>query len=110
VDLPGQHELFRFPFSEIRVTGTSSTATRALLGTSAELWLGLQTEYDLRVARRDLAGSLEKRIVPFRSPAVGYDATATDASHVREKMSAYRSVRTAPRTRERSGSWHTLGR
>jgi len=35
---------------------TADTALRLarLLGTSSDLWLGLQTEYDLRVAKRDL--------------------------------------------------------
>lgn len=83
---------------------TADTALRLarFLGTSAELWLNLQTDYDLRVARRDLAGSLEKRIVPFRRPAVGYEATETGAPHqVREKTSAHRAPRAAPRTRDR---------
>jgi addiction module HigA family antidote len=101
--------------SEIVRGGRGITADTALrlarfLGTSAELWLSLQTEYDLRVARRDLPGSLEKRIVPFRRPAVGYDATTTGASHVREKMSAYRSQRAAPRNRDRRRIRRTTGR
>jgi hypothetical protein len=93
--------------SEIVRGGRGITADTALrlarfLGTSAELWLNLQTDYDLRVARRDLAGSLEKRIVPFRRPAVGYEAAEAGAPHqVREKTSAYRAPRAAPRTRDR---------
>jgi len=101
--------------SEIVRGGRGITADTALrlarfLGTSAELWLGLQTEYDLRVAREDLAGSLEKRIVPFRRPAVGYDATKAGASHVREKTSSYRDPRAAPRTRDRRRIRRTTGR
>lgn len=30
--------------------------------TSAELWLGLQTEYELRVARRTIGPEVEKRV------------------------------------------------
>jgi antitoxin HigA-1 len=102
--------------SEIVRGGRGITADTALrlarfLGTSAELWLNLQTDYDLRVARQDLAGSLEKRIVPFRRPAVGYDATKTGASHqVREKTSFYRAPRAAPRTRDRRRIRRTTGR
>jgi addiction module HigA family antidote len=91
---------------------TADTALRLarFLGTSAELWLGLQTEYDLRVAQRELAGSLEKKIIPLRRPAVGYDASATGVSHVREKISAYRSARAAPRNRDRRRIRRTTGR
>jgi addiction module HigA family antidote len=95
---------------------TADTALRLarLLGTSAELWLNLQTDYDLRVARRDLAGSLEKRIIPFRRPTVGYDATEsteTPASdQVREKASVYRAPRVAPRTRDRRRIRRRTGR
>jgi len=92
---------------------TADTALRLarFLGTSAELWLNLQMDYDLRVARRDLAGSLEKRIVPFRRPAVGYGTTETAASdQVREKTSAYRAPRAAPRTRDRRRIRRSTGR
>jgi antitoxin HigA-1 len=34
------------------------------LGTSPDLWLGLQAEYDLRRARRDLGGRLEREVQP----------------------------------------------
>lgn len=33
--------------------------------TSAELWVGLQSEYDLRVARRELGEEVKKRVHPF---------------------------------------------
>lgn len=44
---------------------SADTALRLaqFFGTSAELWMGLQTEYDLRVARRS-AGSEILRLVP----------------------------------------------
>jgi addiction module HigA family antidote len=102
--------------SEIVRGGRGITADTALrlarfLRTSAELWLNLQTDYDLRVARRDLADSLDKRIVPLRRPTVGYDATETPASdQVREKASAYRAPRVAPRTRDRRRIRRRTGR
>lgn len=34
-------------------------------GTSAELWVGLQAEYDLRVAQRAIGAEVEKRVHPF---------------------------------------------
>ena len=43
---------------------TADTALRLgkYFGTSAELWLGLQMEYDIRRARRDLWPAIEPRI------------------------------------------------
>src|SRR5450631_4024071 len=54
---------------------TADTALRLarLFGTSSELWLGLQAEYDLRLATRDLAHEIQKRIVPMRGVPF-YDA------------------------------------
>src|SRR5512141_83372 len=34
------------------------------LGTSAEFWLGLQAEYDLRVARREKLRKIEREVAP----------------------------------------------
>jgi addiction module HigA family antidote len=43
---------------------TADTALRLarFFGTSAEMWLGLQADYDLRVARRAKGGEIEKRV------------------------------------------------
>ena len=45
---------------------TPDTALRLAryFGTSAELWLGLQTEYDLRKARRELLARVERDVHP----------------------------------------------
>jgi addiction module HigA family antidote len=45
------------------VSADSALRLARFFGTSAELWMGLQTEYDLRVARR-MAGSEILRLVP----------------------------------------------
>lgn len=45
------------------VSADSALRLAQFFGTSAELWMGLQTEYDLRVARRS-AGSEILRLVP----------------------------------------------
>jgi plasmid maintenance system antidote protein VapI len=103
----------REPIHPGEILEEADTALRLarFLGTSAELWLNLQTDYDLRVARRDLVGSLEKRIVPFRRPAVGYDTAETPASdQVREKTSAHKAPRAAPRTRDRRRIRRRTGR
>lgn len=41
---------------------TADTALRLAkaLGTTAQLWLNLQTDYDLQIARRDLGKSLDR--------------------------------------------------
>jgi plasmid maintenance system antidote protein VapI len=36
-------------------------------GTSAELWIGLQTEYDLRRARRETWPKVEGKIRPIKA-------------------------------------------
>lgn len=48
---------------------TADTALRlaAYFGTSEELWLGLQMEYDLREARRTLGPVVAKRVRPFEA-------------------------------------------
>ncbi len=45
---------------------TPDTALRLgrYFGTSAELWQGLQAEYDLRLARRTLGGQIEGEVQP----------------------------------------------
>jgi plasmid maintenance system antidote protein VapI len=34
-------------------------------GTSAETWTGLQADYDLRLARQEKAGTLEREVEPL---------------------------------------------
>ena len=45
---------------------TADTALRLAryLGTSAEFWLGLQLEYDLRMAERKVRAAIERQITP----------------------------------------------
>ena len=45
---------------------TADTALRLarFFGVSAELWLGLQAEYDLRVAKQTIGTEIEKRVHP----------------------------------------------
>ena len=45
---------------------TPDTALRLAryFGTSADLWIGLQAEYDLRSARRELARQIERDVQP----------------------------------------------
>lgn len=56
--------------SEIVNAKRSITADTALrlarfFGVSAEMWLGLQAEYDLRMARRTAGPEIERRIHPY---------------------------------------------
>ncbi|MEX1203829.1 MAG: hypothetical protein WEB85_01150 [Dongiaceae bacterium] len=48
---------------------TADTALRLAkyFGTSPELWLGLQMDYDVRRARRDTWPAVEPRIRPIRA-------------------------------------------
>jgi addiction module HigA family antidote len=82
---------------------TADTALRLarLFGTSSELWLGLQAEFDLRVARRDLAPAIHRRITPLQGRVPRYsEGSAKVGSTVRERQEIY-APRTAPRTRDR---------
>ncbi len=83
---------------------TADTALRLarLLGTSSDLWLGLQAEYDLRVARRELSGSALSRIVPLERPASGYGEGVSGApSEVGEEIEPYGKTNARRRDRDR---------
>jgi len=45
---------------------TADTALRLAryLGTSAEFWVGLQADYELRVARREKLKEIERQVTP----------------------------------------------
>ncbi len=79
---------------------TADTALRLSrhLGTTAELWLGLQSEYDLRVARRDFEDVIRARVSPLKA------AKTTVAGELREPAAAYgrRLPRDADRRRRRA--------
>jgi addiction module HigA family antidote len=83
---------------------TADTALRLarLFGTSSELWLGLQAEYDLRLARRDLAPEIQRRIVPMKARASFYgEQTSSVKSTVGEHTEPYHTSRIHQRTRDR---------
>ena len=70
---------------------TADTALRLarLFGTSSDLWLGLQAEYDLRIARRDLSGKALNRIVPLKGTASYGEKSSGAPSEVAEEAEAY---------------------
>jgi antitoxin HigA-1 len=83
---------------------TADTALRLalLFGTSSELWLGLQVEYDLRVARRDLPPNLQKRIIPMKGKPTSYGDHVTGArSTIGERREPYEVSTVHRRTRDR---------
>jgi addiction module HigA family antidote len=83
---------------------TADTALRLgrLFGTSSELWLGLQAEYDLRVARRDFASAIENRVAPLRRTASRYGLRAAGGrSHVGEPLAPYGAGGAGGRGRDR---------
>lgn len=49
------------------VTADLALRLARYFGTSAELWLGLQMEYEIRHARRELLPIIEDRVRPFRA-------------------------------------------
>jgi len=52
---------------------TADTALRLarFFGTSPEVWLNLQQQYDLRVASRELQKEIERAVRPLRASAPG---------------------------------------
>jgi addiction module HigA family antidote len=49
---------------------TADTALRLhrYFGVEAQFWLNLQSEYDLRIVRRQIWSDLEQRIIPVQNP------------------------------------------
>jgi antitoxin HigA-1 len=83
---------------------TADTALRLgrLFGTSSELWLGLQSEYDLRVARRESAATIQTRIIPLKRPTVRYPGSFEGTrSNVSEQSEPYGAGRAGPFPRDR---------
>ncbi len=71
------------------ITGDTALRLARFFGTSPELWLGLQAEYDLRVARREVGESVERRVVPLKRSALTYEGPASGVSEVRELTATY---------------------
>jgi len=86
---------------------TADTALRfgRFFGTSPELWLGLQAEYDLRSARLESGESIEKTVTPLGKNHPGYENAYRDANGlvVREQTAAY-GRRPEKRARDRRRS------
>jgi addiction module HigA family antidote len=93
---------------------SADTALRLarLFGTSPDLWLGLQAEYDLRVAKRSAGRSIERRIAAPREIRPGeYRPVLKSASSVRERPAAYGAVSSrGKRDRDQSSSPRTRPR
>ncbi len=89
---------------------TADTALRLarFFGTSPELWLGLQAEHDLRVARRDVGHDIESRVVPLKRPVSGYNEVGSGLrAEVRERTAGYGARREEMRTRDRRRLRHS---
>ena len=55
----------RIAREDLGITADTALRLGKYFGTSAELWLGLQMEYDIRRARRDLWPAIEPQIRPL---------------------------------------------
>jgi addiction module HigA family antidote len=83
---------------------TADTAVRLarLFRTSPDLWMGLQAEYDLRTAWRDLSPGVLDRIVPLEKTSRGYGERSSAPSEVAEDVEVYgASPAIRPRDRDR---------
>lgn len=88
---------------------TADTALRLsrFFQTSPDLWLGLQSEYDLRIARREYGESIERHVTPLQLAGGRYESGAArkaGGGSVREPSAAYSpagQIRTRDRRRAR---------
>jgi addiction module HigA family antidote len=86
---------------------SADTALRLarFFGTSPDLWLGLQAEYDLRVAKKSAGRSIERRIAAPREIRPGeYRPVLKSTSSVRERSATYGTV--ADRRKRRHAGGH----
>lgn len=83
------------------VTGDTALRLARFFGTRPELWLGLQAEYELRVARREIGDSVERGIVPLKRSAHNYEGPESSSSQVRELSETYRKRPREERARDR---------
>jgi hypothetical protein len=89
------------------VSADSALRLARFFGTSPDLWLGLQAEYDLRVAKRSAGRSIERRISAPKEIRPGeYRPVLKSASLVRERSAAYGAV--APGRKRRHAAGHAV--
>ncbi len=50
------------------ITADTALRLQRYFGVEAQFWLNLQSEYDLRVLRRQIWTDLEQRIIPVQNP------------------------------------------
>lgn len=83
---------------------TADTALRLarVFGTSPDLWLGLQAEYDLRVVRRGVGHDIASRVVPLKRLVSRYDEVGSNSrAEVRERTAGYAAQRDKTRAPDR---------
>lgn len=50
------------------ITADTALRLQRYFGVEAQFWLNLQSEYDLRIVRRQIWSDLERRIIPVQNP------------------------------------------
>ncbi len=50
------------------ITANTALRLQRYFGVEAQFWLNLQSEYDLRIVRRQIWSDLEQRIIPVQNP------------------------------------------
>jgi len=50
------------------ITADTALRLQRYFGVEAQFWLNLQSEYDLRIVRRQIWSDLEQRIIPVQNP------------------------------------------
>jgi addiction module HigA family antidote len=50
------------------ITADTALRLQRYFGVEAQFWLNLQSEYDLRIVRRQIWSDLEQRIIPAQNP------------------------------------------
>lgn len=60
------NRIYSIVHGERAITAETALRIGQALGTSADLWLGLQMEYDLRKAEQEYAEAIEREVLPLR--------------------------------------------
>ena len=58
------------------ITADTALRLQRYFGVEAQFWLNLQTEYDLRMIKRNIWSDIERRIIPVKTTETGIEHSA----------------------------------
>jgi addiction module HigA family antidote len=58
------------------ITADTALRLQRYFGVEAQFWMNLQTEYDLRMMKRQIWSDIERRIIPVKTTEMGVEHSA----------------------------------